>query len=190
MSDNKYITLIGSRNAPDHILSVAEEIGYQLSQRGWIGRSGGAAGMDSAFMHKFNPEQSVIYRPDNKQFSGRCVDIHSLPYDIIDQCVSMAESIIPWYEYLDCGSRMLHARNALQVLGDDLKTPSRVVLYWANETKTGFVSGGTRTAVVIARKHGIPTANLNDDQMILRWTKQLGIDYKIPFKVKGLTFLE
>jgi hypothetical protein len=171
-------------------MAVAEEIGYRLCLRGWTGRSGGASGMDSAFMKRFTPEQSVIYRPDGKQFPGRCVDINTLPQHIIDECIRIAESMIPWYEYLDFGSRMLHARNALQVLGDDLQTPSRVVLYWANENHTGFVSGGTRTAVALARKHGIPTANLRDDQMILRWTKQLGIDYKIPFKVKGLSFLE
>jgi hypothetical protein len=49
------------------------------------------------------------------------------------------------------------ARNAMQVLGPDLDTPSKVVVCW---TKNGKTSGGTGQALRISLYHGVPIFNL------------------------------
>jgi hypothetical protein len=57
---------------------------------------------------------------------------------------------------------MLHARNVYQILGEDLQSPSQFVISW---TPGGCEIGGTRTALVLAKRRGIPTIQFggNDD---------------------------
>ncbi len=50
----------------------------------------------------------------------------------------------------------MHARNAHQVLGQDLESPSLCVICW---TPKGELKGGTRTAIVIAEQNDIPVFN-------------------------------
>ena len=57
------------------------------------------------------------------------------------------------------GAQNLFARNALQVLDLDCMQPVDEIYYWAPEVKQR-ISGGTRVAVDIGRKFGIPAYNL------------------------------
>lgn len=45
----KYYTGVGSRETPEEILKVMEDLAFNLRETGWILRSGGAEGADTAF---------------------------------------------------------------------------------------------------------------------------------------------
>lgn len=65
----------------------------------------------------------------------------------------IAEKFHPYWHNLSQGARKLQARNSHQVLGEDLKTPSRFIICW---TKNGSGSGGTGQAIRIAKSNNIP----------------------------------
>ena len=66
---NKYYTGVGSRETPKDVLDLMEKIAYKLSKKGWILRSGGAEGADSAFFQGCEKYSSTpiaeIYIPWN-----------------------------------------------------------------------------------------------------------------------------
>jgi hypothetical protein len=78
---------------------------------------------------------------------------------IHDLCPDIAMQFHPSWGYCSPAAKKLHSRNVCQVLGNDLKTPSCFVLYYAEE-KNGKVKGGTAMAVSIARHYGVPTINM------------------------------
>lgn len=55
----KYYTGVGSRETPEHILKFIEDVAYWLAGRGYTGRSGSAAGADTAFEQGFNRHEIV-----------------------------------------------------------------------------------------------------------------------------------
>ncbi len=71
----------------------------------------------------------------------------------------------PAWAHLSWAAKALHTRNALQVLGSDLANPSRFVLCWTRDgaesaQETSVKTGGTRTAIVIACRDGVPVINM------------------------------
>lgn len=147
-----FYTGIGSRRTPDNVLEIMERAAIALRNRGFILRSGGANGADAAF-EKGAMDMAEIYLPWPK-FNGRTSTLNR----VSEEAVQLALSLVP-----DPGKdsvRRLFGRNAYQVLGYGLNNPSTGVIYWAPETHEGVVSGGTRVAVYLARKHNIPCINL------------------------------
>lgn len=65
----------------------------------------------------------------------------------------------PLKETMSRGAKSLHTRNAFQVLGKDLKSPSEFLVCYAKVDKYGIPKGGTRTAWMIAQQYGIPCFN-------------------------------
>ena len=130
-------------------------------------RSGGADGADNAFeegavaalghFQIFLPWNKFNDRPANRP---GYISLNDVGKPIVDQCMKLAADIHPAWGRLSFGAKKLHARNTLQVLGLDLKTPSRFVVCW---TPFGEDTGGTRTAIVLARRHEIPIFNLCKD---------------------------
>lgn len=57
-------------------------------------------------------------------------------------------------------TRALHARNFYQVMESPEKVRSELVVYAAKEDRWGNVSGGTRTAVNLARLNNVPCFNI------------------------------
>ena len=133
----KYYTGIGSRSAPIHILVRLERFAEKLAKLGWTLRSGGADGADSACesgCDKYNGHKEIFLPWPN--FNGHSSSLNT----------PMKEA----FEYVD----HFHPRNAHQILGQDLKTPSKFVLCW---TKS---NGGTEQALRIARYYNISIFNL------------------------------
>jgi uncharacterized NAD(P)/FAD-binding protein YdhS len=56
-------------------------------------------------------------------------------------------------------AKKAHTRNAFQILGSNLDSPSQFLVFYA-EVSRGQIQGGTRTAVVLAQKFQIPCFNL------------------------------
>lgn len=132
----KYYTGVGSRETPEHILKFIEQVAYWLAGRGYTGRSGSAAGTDTAFEQGFNRHEIVNGVSDYvsfesylpwKGFSGIREDsVHIVTPELPDynEAFSIASTIHPAWSRLGRGAKALHARNVYQVLGLDLKTPS------------------------------------------------------------------
>lgn len=111
-------------------------------------RSGGATGFDSAFeVGVTNPTNKVIYLSSKEQ-----------QYDPVSWAKAV-ELVLSLHPYPSTAQRYIHllARNAFQVLGDDLQTPSKFVICW---TRNGKDVGGTGTTIRVARKYNIPVYNM------------------------------
>lgn len=172
----KYYTGVGSRETPQPILKFIEQVAYWLAGRGYTGRSGSAAGADSAFEQGFSNYEEINGMPDKatfeaylpwRDFSGKLEgSIHIVTPELpnYNEAFNIASTIHPAWNRLGRGAKALHTRNVYQVLGLDLKTPSCVLFCYAPTTrnKQGIVTGvkgGTNTAVQLAMKHNIPIYN-------------------------------
>lgn len=162
------VALIGSRRAPRNILNLAAVIGRAFSNEGHIGLSGGAPGMDDAWMRDYDRSLSRIIIPwegFNGHFTSEgyyCWRKQSNEVKI--KSIAHAMSVTSYWEEVGRGAQNLFSRNSLQVLDLDCETPVDEIYYWAPEIKQS-VSGGTRVAVDIGRKFGIKTYNLYFDDV-------------------------
>lgn len=165
-TSQRFYAGIGSRETPPQFLKQMESIARRLSQAGWTLRSGGADGADSAF-ERGAGDRKEIYLPWSG-FNNRRSDEPgcALPSDP-DAAAAIAANYHPVWNRLSPAARKLMSRNACQVLGRRLDSPSRFVLCWAPNPKTdphglvADVSGGTGLAVRLAHSRGIPVFHLD-----------------------------
>lgn len=141
-------TGIGSRNSPTNILKRFKQIADQLGEWGYTLRSGGANGADSAFEDGCGNYPKEIYLPW-MSFNGNGSKLYKLSKEAYD----MAEKYHPSWDRLTPGAQKLHTRNCYQVLGQDLRTPSKFIVCWTS------ARGGTTQALRIAEDYGIPVFN-------------------------------
>lgn len=162
-----YYTGIGSRETPTHILNRMTKLGSWFSELDWVLRSGGADGADRAFERGVRlGKQCDIYIPWEGFAKHSANPMIATNFDTYKNAEEIASTIHPAWDKCSKGAKALHTRNVYQVLGHDLKTPSKFVVFYAKETKSGEVSGGTRTAVELARQNDIPCVNmLHEDWM-------------------------
>jgi hypothetical protein len=149
----RFYTGVGSRRAPPSVEGRFKEIVLRLSELDYVARSGAADGPDT-WVERYAKE-SQIFLPW-KGFSHH-------PSTLCEpslRAYEIAALVHPAWERLSSPARALHARNAHQVLGLDLKTPSDFVVCWTPGAK---IVGGTATAIRIAQRHGIPVFNLAED---------------------------
>lgn len=155
---NKYYTGCGSRKVPNKIVELILEISKKLSDQGYILRSGAAEGCDKAFERNaatkqiFNPysfkEDNYIDRASFRECWQFVLQFHPAPFSLKSEFV-----------------KRLMARNTMQVLGPDLKTPSDFVVCWTPDGATSVTTqktGGTGQAIRIACAYDIPVYNLAD----------------------------
>lgn len=156
---------VGSRDTPAEIQTLMRQLATALEKVGYTLRSGGAKGADSAFeagvrdkAHKsiFLPYKGFNHNPS--PFYG----------DAPPLALEWAAKAHPYFTKMKEGfTKQAHARNVNQVLGHDCKTPCHFVLCWTpdgaeaeSECHSVEVTGGTRTAIVIASLNGVPVFNL------------------------------
>lgn len=168
-----FYTGVGSRETPQEVMFTISELARDLRLFGYVLRSGGAQGADTAFAEGAGSE-SHIYTPWRGFVSGKA----QLAAPTID-AYRLAATVHPAWSRLSGGARALHARNCHQVLGDDLKTPSDFLICWtadgctSERTRTKN-TGGTATAIVLADRNGIPVFNLADPLAKDRLVQHLG----------------
>lgn len=157
-----FYTGIGSRESPPEIMQLMTSVAAELSDYGYVLRSGHAPGADIAFevgclgkgeiylpWASFNKETPVLGTPIVPAYDIRSEDI--------------AMKFHPNWNALSDGGKRLMNRNSYQVLGQDLMQPSHFVLCW---TPGGKPVGGTSQALRIAAHAGIPIFNLfNNDAL-------------------------
>lgn len=147
---------IGSRETPTHILELMTRTATKLTQLGYLLRSGGAVGADSAF-------ELGVDSIDHKEIfkaNDATVEAHIL-----------AEQYHPRWDLCSEYARKLHARNCMIILGRNLDQPVNFVLCW---TKDGHATGGTGQAIRLASAYDIPIFNLFDDSTKSRINNMLG----------------
>jgi hypothetical protein len=144
----KFYTGVGSRKTPPEILKLISSVATKLADLGYTLRSGGASGADSAFEFGAVKNVNIFYASDSTT-----------------EAQTIAAKFHPAWDRCSEFARKLHGRNAFQVLGRDLKTPSSFLICWTPDGCTDHKSrsirtGGTGTAISIASHHKIPVFNL------------------------------
>jgi len=153
---------IGSRETPYDVLYDINQMAYIAAKKGWILRSGGAQGADTAFEEGCDSAhgKKEIYLPW-KGFNGNTSSLVSPS----DEAFSTARIIHPAYDSLIRPVKLLLARNMHQILGEDLNTPVRCVICWTSDGCESHKTyskrtGGTGSAIALASKQGIPVFNI------------------------------
>lgn len=179
MNVSGYWTGVGSRETPDEILLLMTFVAKLLTDLGWVLRSGGAKGADSAFYAgakqsaNFYNAKPYIYLSWNGMKNG----VEKL-YENPSEGLYDAQQYPTWNAANDrafelrgswerCGQGGIahHTRNVFQVLGHDLFTPSKFLICWAIPVgKQGAVKGGTNTAVKLALQENIDVINLYTEE--------------------------
>lgn len=174
MEELKYYTGIGSRKAPEPVTDIMSDLAVILYNLGYILRSGRAEASDYAFQRgaEFAMRQPMIssntktrqeiYIP-NERFNacfGNIGAINPSKFDNYREAELLMEDIHPAGRRLKGFAREAHIRNMYQVLGQDLNTPSDLVILWAKPKGKFEVDGGTNSAFQLARLYKIPTFNL------------------------------
>lgn len=155
MNQNNFkYTGIGSRVTPSDYQCLMRDIARVLAERGYILRSGGADGADTAFEKGCDDKngKKEIYLPW-KGFNGNKSKLfEQLPY-----AFELASQIHPAWDYLKMPVKKLMARNCHICLGGLLETPSEFIICW---TRGGKTLGGTALAINLAKNNNIPIFNL------------------------------
>lgn len=153
-------TGVGSREVPPEILTLMNRFAQMEQSFGNILRSGGAKGSDSAFEAGAGNLKEIYYA---NQANEAAMEIAKYFHPAWHKCSNYA--------------RRLHGRNAFQVLGMDLNTPSKFLICWTpdgckSHATRNYTTGGTGTAISIAEAHGVPIVNLynyDDYQHVLNY---------------------
>ena len=162
-----YFTLVGSRTTPADQATLLRVYSERLLRHGWTGRSGLSGDADMALNRALNhyPGLAELYIPwpsfngfNHGDLEGRV--IYPTRLGNAPEALAMVSELHPAWGILSRGAKSLHVRNAYQVLGQNLTTPSDVLICWANVNRKGSVQGGTATAYNLAVKHNIPAFNL------------------------------
>jgi hypothetical protein len=150
----KYLTGIGSRKIPSDIFKLLIEYSAIFCRNGYILRSGGADGADNACEIGCDSVsgEKEIYLPW-KEFNKNSSSLYNIP----KEAYAIAQKYHPIFNKLKPSVKKLHSRNVSQILGQNLQTPSNLVLCY---TENGEVKGGTATALKIAKDYNIPIYNL------------------------------
>ena len=154
-------------------------VGYLLAQQGWLLRSGGAPGADTAFDKGAIAAGGAreIYLP----WPSFCRDLREhgpdtdpayivpdLAYhrELIDRALYIASQYHPAWAGLEESHRKLMMRNGFQILGPDLQSPVQMVVCYAKGSvidardRVVDVRGGTGQAVRVASEQPVITYNL------------------------------
>ena len=152
---NKYYAGIGSVLTPSDICQLMTQIAEELSQGGYILRSGHADGADIAF--EAGAKNAEIMLPWNGFNHAYKDDVRYFLPVRYPESFTIAERFHPAWDKCSYNARCLHARNVFQILGTDLETPVKFVVCW---TPNGSGSGGTGQALRIAKSMDIPIFDL------------------------------
>ena len=156
-----YYAGIGARKTPRYVLQYMELQGKLLAEKGYILRSGGAIGADSAF------EAGCDSAEGNKQIwstrNSHEWERHGWVIPVVSQ-VCWEKPFLSMKPYM----RDLIGRNTYQIYGDPDNfedcVKSEFVLYWSEPKGKENCSGGTRYAIRMAIAAGVPCFNLYNEK--------------------------
>lgn len=165
----KTYTGVGSRDTPERICELMTNIAKGMARLGWTLRSGAAEGADTAFEEGADARE--IYLPWDR-YNNRDVHAFSLSGEKHTyvggrsvEAREVAAEAHPAWDNLSGGAQKLHGRNANQVLGPDMTSPSARLICWTPDgaetaAETSRSTGGTGQAIRIADRFDVPVHNL------------------------------
>jgi hypothetical protein len=164
----KYYSGIGSTHTPSNVIRKFTEIASKLNFRGWILRSGGADGADTAFEIGATENKDIYlpWRGFNSSGSNLILE-NPIPEKIIE----VAKSLYVRWDFVTDGVKRLHARNVYQILGHSLTMPSEFVICWTDRPSND--TGGTMFGVTLAKKYNIPVYNFYNFTDEVRFNKEI-----------------
>jgi hypothetical protein len=159
-----FYTGVGSRKTPADVQGYMRVLAQRLAIAGWTLRSGAAPGADYAF--EYGCEEwggaKEIYLPWRK-FNGHASELYRIP----DVARFIASKLHPAWLRCGGGARSMHARDVLQVTGQDPQRPelSKFVVCWTPDgaqttDECTIDTGGTGMAIRVASLHNVPVFNL------------------------------
>jgi hypothetical protein len=176
----KFYTGIGSRETPEEYLKIMIELSYYLNKKGWTLRSGGSWGADEAFQKSVTDYSNIFlptpYFRKNEGINGVCINDKELIREAmyIASKYNLHEN---WDNLINSKggltSLQLHTRNVFQVLGADLRTPSKFVVCYTRDKSCTLEeinknTGGTRTALRLACHFNVNIFNIAREDHKLR----------------------
>lgn len=152
----KYYTGIGSRETPQEVEPIIEEICIFMDKLGFILRSGGAPGADSMFEKYTNKKD--IYLPW-KGFNNNTSELYldNISEYEVHKSLEISCKYHPNWRALSNAGKKLMTRNVFQIYGREGEGISKLVICW---TKGGTINSGTGQAMRIAKALDIPIFNL------------------------------
>lgn len=189
MIEDRYYTAVGSRETPCDVLDLMTRLAQKLAEIGFIGRSGGAPGADSAFEAGMGDRKQIFLPWKGFSPFGQ----HQYDPTLWHRAEEIAADpkVYPGFRRIQEQARDLEARglnampgprgrslnslrailklqtrNVFQVLGPQLDTPSEFTLCWTPDGALSFddykpgVTGGTGTAINLSAKLIVPVWNL------------------------------
>ena len=147
---NKYYTGIGSRMVSLDVILKIRKLAAILAKKGYIVRTGEAAGCDTAFslgaIEACGTEAAIIYQAG--------IEVTKEAWKLVCSVHDKPKAARRYKSYL--------GRNPYQLLGTNLDNPSKFLICW---TKDGKEIGGTRINMRLAKKFKIPVFNLALDSV-------------------------
>lgn len=157
---------VGSRETPEDVLQQMREVAKELEQAGYVLRSGAAKGADRAFASGVQNSKNL------KEYFAEDIKLNT--YGNAEQTDKLLKETHPKESLLVDYSRQLQCRDAYQVFGEHLDSPSAFVLCWTKDAVTSYEqttadTGGTGQAIRLASRKGIPVINMANPE----WRTQL-----------------
>lgn len=148
---------IGSRTAPMDVLKRIRDLATTLAHMKFELHTGGALGCDKAFIdgHHMAGKDAYLWLPW-QYYNGYITDLPDVDYKHLD----FTKKYHPAWNKCSEKAKIMHARNAQILLGNDLDDPVKFVVCW---TPNGELKGGTAQGLRIAIDYNIPIFNLASD---------------------------
>lgn len=159
---NKVYAGVGSRETPLMFQAVMRDLAFNLANENVTLRSGAAMGADSAFESGCDAaggSKEIFVIPDRPGAYVHPDHIRATSCENYIDCLKIAMKVHPNWHSMGSWGRGQHARNVMQVLGEDLRTPADFLVCWA-PVNGDSITGGTRTAWEVAKMHNVPCFNL------------------------------
>lgn len=155
-----YYTGIGSRETPLNVIKEFETLSSRLNSCGYILRSGGANGADSAF-EKNAGDNKEIFLPW-KNFNGNSSSLY-IDDENKNTLFDIARKLYPDWDIATHGVKLLHARNVQQVLGQipGISQKSDFLICWSDRDPSQ--SRGSMFAINLAKMHNIKVYNFYNE---------------------------
>ena len=151
---------IGASNAPAETRTLMTDVAQRLAEEDFLLRTGGGQGSEEAFENgaRLADGRWRVYLPHDG-YRGRESGVDGATADIPDHAFAFAAERHDNWDNLTEATQRQYARNAVQILGEDLESPADVVICW---TRDGATTGVTGQAIALAEEYDIPVVNLGD----------------------------
>lgn len=195
MLQSRIVSVLGySTLDPDselglYLKSLITKLGYL----GFTLRTSGSSGIESIAVQAYldlmqqgvlSPSRLKICRPYVKYTNcvpyKQCyVTVSKANYEL---CSELVKPVTPYWRGIGNQSKYMHSKNAFVMFGEQLNTPSTLLIVYDEPDVNGIVKGFSSSAIGLAKNHKIPIFNFAsaDVTQTIANLKQFLHSYGIP----------